>query len=72
MDALGHSQPRLYHRVKSVNYLHIYHFADVALMWQHIYGREGEKPRLQVLFRLQVYASFEVINAFRLYVESAL
>jgi hypothetical protein len=37
-----------------------------------LWKREGEKPRLQVLFRLQVYASFEVINALRLYVEYAL
>jgi hypothetical protein len=30
------------------------------------------KLRLQVLLRLQVYDLFEVINTFRLYIESAL
>jgi hypothetical protein len=48
------------------------HFADVALMWQCIYGGERKKSRLQVLFRLQVYDDFEVIDSFRLYVESPL
>jgi hypothetical protein len=31
-----------------------------------------QAARLQVSFRLQVYASFEVINALRFYAESAL
>ena len=31
----------------------------VLLMWQYIYGREGEKSRLQVLFRLQVFTQIK-------------